>query len=95
MKTFRNHLKRNLKNKDFSELFDEEKELIQVSLEILNVREKSGLTQSEIAKAAHLTQQQVSKVENGVNCNIMTYLKVGHAMGLSLSIHPLKMRKYA
>jgi len=92
MKTFKKHLQNHLKNNDFKTLFDEEKELLQVSLKLLDMRKKSGLSQREIAKAAHLTQQQVSKVENGVNCNIMTYLKVGHAMGISFSIQPLRQK---
>jgi HTH-type transcriptional regulator/antitoxin HipB len=39
-----------------------------------------------LAAAAHLTQQQVSKIENGENCNILTYLKASRAIGLNFSL---------
>jgi DNA-binding XRE family transcriptional regulator len=86
MKTFRAHLKESLKDKEFRKYFEEEKELLQVSLQLHKARESAGLSQKEIAEAAHITQQQVSKVENGTNCNILTYLKVSHAIGMKLGV---------
>jgi DNA-binding XRE family transcriptional regulator len=86
MKTLKSHLKESLKNQTFRKYFQEEKELIHVSLQLHEAREKAGLSQKEIAEAAHITQQQVSKVENGTNCNILTYLKVSHAIGLKLEV---------
>jgi HTH-type transcriptional regulator / antitoxin HipB len=93
MKTFKSHLKSALKNEKFKELFEEEKELLDVSLRLLEERKSVGLSQKELAEAAHLTQQQVSKVENGMNCNIMTYLKASRAIGLRLSVAKLHARK--
>jgi HTH-type transcriptional regulator / antitoxin HipB len=86
MKTLKSHIKESLKNRSFREYFEEEKELIQMSLQLHKARESAGLSQKEIAEAAHITQQQVSKVENGTNCNILTYLKVSHAIGLKLRV---------
>jgi len=93
MKTLKSHLKESLKDRTFRKYFDEEKELIQVSLQLHKARENAGLSQKEIAKAAHITQQQVSKVENGTNCNILTYLKVSHAIGMKLGVS--RQRKVA
>ena len=84
MKTLKFHIKESLKDKNFKALFEEEKELLDVSVRLQQARVKTGLSQKELAKAAHLTQQQVSKVENGTNCNIMTYLKASRAIGLRL-----------
>jgi HTH-type transcriptional regulator/antitoxin HipB len=86
MKTLKSHIKESLKNNRFREYFKEEQELLQVSLQLQKARENAGLSQKEIAEAAHITQQQVSKVENGTNCNILTYLKVSHAIGLKFGI---------
>jgi DNA-binding XRE family transcriptional regulator len=86
MKTLKSHLKESLKNRNFQKHFEEEKELIQVSIQLHKARENAGLSQKEIAAAAHVTQQQVSKVENGTNCNILTYLKVSRAIGLKLGV---------
>jgi HTH-type transcriptional regulator/antitoxin HipB len=90
MKTFKKHLNESLKSKEFQELYNEEKELLQLSLILQGARKKAGISQLEIAKQAHLTQQQVSKLENGDNCNILTYLKVGQAVGLKFSLQPAR-----
>lgn len=86
MKTLRSHLKESLKNKKFREAFNEENELLEFALLLQDERKKAGLSQKELAQAAHLTQQQVSKVENGINCNIMTYLKASRAIGFKLRL---------
>ena len=86
MKTLKAQLKESLKDENFKNLFEEEKELLNVSIRLQKARLKNGLSQKDLAKAAHLTQQQVSKVENGTNCNIMTYLKVSRAIGLHLGL---------
>ena len=86
MKTVKKHISKSMKNDTFKHFFEEEKELLEVSLRLHEARKKSGLSQKELARAAHLTQQQVSRVENGANCNIMTYLKAGKAIGLRLKL---------
>ncbi|EMF80922.1 MULTISPECIES: helix-turn-helix domain-containing protein [Leptospira] len=90
MKSFRSHLKTKIKNEKFKEKFQEEKELINLSLELHDLREKKGLSQSELAKLAHVTQQQLSKIENGVNCNLATFLKVCHALDLEVKVRSRK-----
>lgn len=84
MKTFKKHLNESLKSDDFSSLYNEEKKLIELALKVHEAREKSGLSQIEVAKKAHVTQQQLSKLENGSNCNMMTFLKVCNALGLNV-----------
>ena len=86
MRTFKKHLRESLKDKKFKEVYDEEKELLALSLAMHEARKKAGLSQAEIAEKAHLTQQQVSKIEKGENCNIMTYMKVSHAVGFRIGV---------
>ncbi|MBD3390978.1 MAG: helix-turn-helix domain-containing protein [Chitinivibrionales bacterium] len=86
MLTFDEHLKEMLKDPEFKEAYEQELELLEFSIKLQKERKKAGLSQKELAEAAHLTQQQVSKVENGANCNIMTYLKASHAIGLRLRL---------
>ncbi|MDC7236044.1 MAG: helix-turn-helix transcriptional regulator [Spirochaetales bacterium] len=88
MKTFNNHLKESLSDPDFKDLYTEERKLIELSIQIHEVREKSGLSQSDVARMAHVTQQQLSKIENGKNCNMITYLKVCNALGLDFIFSP-------
>jgi HTH-type transcriptional regulator/antitoxin HipB len=93
MKTLKAHLKESLKNDKFKKIFEEEKTLLNVSLILQKERKNAGLSQKELAESAHLTQQQVSKVENGTNCNIMTYLKAGHVVGLRMNFEKLHRRR--
>lgn len=85
MRTFKNHLEESLKNTDFKAEYLEEKKLAEISLRIHEAREKSGLSQLEVAQKAHVTQQQLSKIENGKNCNMITFLKVCTALNLDLN----------
>jgi HTH-type transcriptional regulator / antitoxin HipB len=93
MKTFRRHLRESLKDESFGELYREEKELLQLSLTLQEARKEAGISQKDIAHQAKLTQQQVSKLENGENCNIMTYLKASQAVGFRLALQPLKEKR--
>ena len=84
--SFRKHLAEEMKNPEFKKLYEEEKRLLDLSYAIVTAREKSGLTQKELAQKSHVTQQQLSKIENGVNCNMLTFIRVSNALGLTISI---------
>jgi len=84
MITFDSHLKDKLKNKRFKKLYEEEKELLEISIKILEVRRSQNISQQELAKRANITQQQLSRIENGMNFNIKTLLKLCEAMDLTL-----------
>ena len=92
MKTFNKYLNKKLENDKFKLLFEEEKDLMELALRLNKTRERNGKSQSEVAKEAQLTQQQLSKVENGVPCNIRTFIKACHANGFKLSLKPFKRR---
>ena len=89
MKTLRKHLKKELKDQKFKELFEEEKELHEIAIKILEARNELGLTQKELAQKAHITQQQLSKVENGINCNLVTFIKVCNALGMKIDVEKI------
>lgn len=84
MKTLEAMLKENLKNKKFKALYEKELKLARIMVAIQEEREKRGMSQADIAKKAHISQQQMSKIENGENCTISTLLKVCQALGLDL-----------
>lgn len=86
MKTFRKHLDIKLKDKQFKKQYDEERELLEISLQLLNARKNLGLSQQELAKKAHVTQQQLSKIESGMNCNLFTFLKVCQALKVKIDL---------
>ena len=86
MMTFRKHLKEELKNPEFKKLYEEEKCLLELGLAIAEARELQGISQRELAQKSQVTQQQLSKIENGINCNMLTFIKVSSALGLDLTV---------
>lgn len=55
-----------------------------LAMALAGFRKESGLAQSELAELASISQQQLSKLEQGDNCHIATFLKVCEAMELEL-----------
>ncbi len=82
--TFDTNLKEKLKSKRFKRMYEEEKELLEIAMKILEARRDQNLSQAELANRAHITQQQLSRIENGMNFNIKTLLKLCDALDLSL-----------
>ena len=83
---YKEHLAEEMKNPEFKKAFEEEKRLLELSCAIIEAREKYDLTQKELAEKSRVTQQQLSKIENGVNCNMLTFIKVTNALGLGLTV---------
>jgi transcriptional regulator with XRE-family HTH domain len=94
MRTFDKHLEECLKDKKFKKLFEEELKLARIMVAIQEEREKKGMSQADVAKEAHITQQQMSKIENGENCTLSTLLKVCQALGLELVIQKSSPQSY-
>ena len=86
MRTFRRHLEEELQDDHFRKLYQEEKQLAQLSLDLHAARESLGLSQQEVARRAKISQQQLSRLENGANCNITTFLKVCDALGVRVGL---------
>lgn len=86
MRSFKKHLRERLKDTKFRKLYEEEKKLAELSLKILDTREHLGLSQKEVARKAKVTQQQLSKLENGINCTVTTFLKVCNALGIKVEL---------
>ena len=86
MRTFRSYLREKLKDERFRRLYEEERQLAELSLKISDTRQQKGLSQAEVARRAQITQQQLSRVENGINCNLSTFLKVCKALDLRVDL---------
>ena len=86
MRSFRSHLSEKLQNERFRRIYEEEKQLAELSLKIHRIRQQTGLSQQEVAGRAKITQQQLSKVENGINCSLTTFLRVCNALDLKVEL---------
>ncbi len=91
MKTFKTHLNEKLTDEEFRHLYEEERQLAELSLKIAAVRQQLGVSQKEVAKRASVSQQQLSRIENGLNCNMSTFLKVCHALDLTVDVAPASL----
>jgi DNA-binding XRE family transcriptional regulator len=86
MKSYRNHLNDQLNNPEFKKLYEDEKYLLELGLRIAETRQRLGISQKELAEKSNITQQQLSKIENGYNCNLLTFIKVSSTLGLSVNL---------
>ena len=83
---YKEHLNKALKDAQFKKAFDEEKYLLELGLLVAEAREQHGLSQRELALKSHVTQQQLSKIENGINCNLLTFIKVTSTLGIDITL---------
>ena len=78
------YVDKQLKNAQFKKLYDIESEIARLSVAIQQARIQKGLTQADLARQAHLSQQQISAIEKGSNVTLKTLLQVGHVLGLKI-----------
>ena len=85
------HLKK--KNRDYylKELHELEVEKAKIAKLIIKHRIEKKLTQGQLAKKMGVSQQQISKIENGMFSSITTLAKVLLALGYFLDIRPVKL----
>jgi DNA-binding XRE family transcriptional regulator len=86
MKSYKDHLNEQLTNPQFKKLYEDEKYLLELGLRIAEKRQQLGISQKELAEKSHITQQQLSKIENGYNCNLLTFIKVSSTLGFSVNL---------
>jgi DNA-binding XRE family transcriptional regulator len=86
MKSYKEHLNKELENLEFKKLYEEEKYLLELGLRIAETRQRLGISQKELAERSHITQQQLSKIENGYNSNLLTFIKISSTLGLSINL---------
>lgn len=79
--------RRKAKDPEFAQGYDEGFEEFQIGLILRQEREKSGLTQEELAKKIKTTKSAISRIENhSEDIKLSTLLKVTKALGKNLSI---------
>jgi len=85
------HLKEKLKDPYFKELYELEEQKLAIVKRIIDYRIKNKLTQGQLAKRAGITQQYISKIENGEFSSIATLQKVLLFIGytVKLAVVPL------
>ena len=85
--TFDEYLNKQLKDSDFKKEWDALEAEFSIVQALIDARESSGLTQSELARKTGIAQGDISKIENGNgNPSIKTLKRLAQGMGKSLRI---------
>ncbi len=87
------HLKQKLKDPYFRELYELEEQKLAIVKRIIAYRIKNKLTQGQLAKRVVITQQHISKIENGEFSNISTLEKVLLFIGFTVKLQAVPLQK--
>ncbi len=87
------HLKVKTKDPYFKELYELEVQKYSIVEKIVEYRIKYQLTQGQLAEKVGVTQQQISKVENGEFSSIMTLERILLAIGMTVQIKAVPFRR--
>jgi len=88
MSDLKNYIKkRKTTDPDFAQGYEEGFEEFKIGLILRQEREKSGLTQEELAKKIRTTKSAISRIENhSEDIKLSTLMKVAKALGKNVSI---------
>ncbi len=85
---FKDYLKEQLRNPEFKKAFDEEEVYASLAIQAAKIRQEEKLTQKELAKRLHTTQQTVSRLEDIRNrrYSLRTLINLARALNKQLKV---------
>jgi len=88
VRRFKDRLKKDLRDPEFRKAFDEEEVCASLAIQIAKIRQKKNLTQQELAKRLHTTQQTISRLENIDNrsYSLKTLIELAHVLEKRLKV---------
>lgn len=87
------HLQDKLQDPYFKELYELEEQKLRIVKRIIDYRIKHSLTQKDLAKKIGVTQQHVSKIENGEFSSMSTLEKVLLSIGYTVKIQAMPLKE--
>jgi DNA-binding XRE family transcriptional regulator len=87
-RSFRDRLSKDLKDPEFKKAFDEEDVYASVAVQIAKLREQEHLSQSELARKLHTTQQTISRLEdmNNEGYSLKTLIRLAQTFHRKLKV---------
>jgi len=88
IRKLRDRLREDLKNPKFRQQFEAEQRALALALKIAKLREKKGLTQTQLSRLMGTSQQAISRIESGdyEGFTLRTLEKIAEATGTRLKI---------
>lgn len=86
------HLKEKLNDPYFKELYELEEQKLGIVKRVIAYRIKHGLSQEDLAKKVNVTQQHISKIENGEFSSVVTLEKILLFIGYTVKIQAVPLR---
>ena len=88
LESFQIHLNEKLKDKAFQRSFELERAKVALVQKLAELRESSGLKQTDLAKKMDVSQQFISHIETAKekNLTLETLLKIAHSLGRRVEI---------
>ncbi len=88
LRHFKDYLKEELKDPEFKKAFDREEIFAELAIQIAKFRQASGLSQKNLAKRLHTTQQTVSRLESASNhsLSLNTLIKLAEVLHRRIKI---------
>lgn len=87
------HLQGKLKDPYFREQYELEAQKLEIAKRIVSYRVKKGINQAQLAKAARVTQQHISKIERGEFSSVATLHKILFFIGYTVRIKAIPLSK--
>jgi transcriptional regulator with XRE-family HTH domain len=85
------HLKEKLRDPYFKELYALEEQKLSIVKRIIDYRIKNRLSQGQLAERAGVTQQHISKIENGEFSSVATLEKILLFIGYTVRIQAIPL----
>lgn len=84
---FQEMLEKELKNPEFKRLYDEHGRQLEIAYQILQLRKKKKMSQSQLAKKIGTKQSNIARMEAGSqNFSIETLEKIAEALNCDLKV---------
>lgn len=88
---FKDYLEKQLRDPVFRKHYDEYGKQLEIAYQILQLRKKKGISQSELAKKIGTKQTNIARLESGQqNFTVETLQKIAHALNRNLKIEFIK-----
>ena len=88
VRRFQDYLKDELKDPAFRKAYEEEGVYAELAIQIARLRRRKGVTQGELARRLHTSQQTISRLESPHNgsLTLRTLVKLAHALGKDVKV---------